>query len=62
MTGAHPLTRVFAREDPRFHFDLGSHDRVALLEVARTDSTTVRLENVKVDQIVQINEMIPPAP
>ena len=46
-------------EDPRLHFGLGSHDRVALLEVARTDGTTVRLENVKADQVVQINEMVP---
>lgn len=46
-------------EDPRLHFGLGSHDRVALLEVTRTDGTTLRLENVKADQVVQINEMVP---
>ncbi len=42
-------------EDPRAHFGLGAHDRVAVVTVVWPDGTTIRHVDVDADQIVRID-------
>ena len=49
-------TSYLSQDDMRQHFGLGQEPQVDVLEVRWPDGTTTRLENVKANQIVAVEQ------
>jgi hypothetical protein len=50
----HAGSSYLSSEDPRVHFGLGEATRVAVLSVRYPSGATVRLRNVRADQILKL--------